>query len=90
MIKKLLKKSLSLVSLLLLAVTALGQSVNWSDVPDLAGYNVVFRAVDATCYNNGRLEFAIVGKSGKPISLSVYNSLKLIAPVYQKHREQFL
>lgn len=77
MIKKLLKKSLSLVGLLLLAVTAMGQTVNWSDVPDLAGYNVVFRAVDATCYNNGRLEFAIVGKSGKPISLGVYNTLKL-------------
>jgi hypothetical protein len=77
MIKKLLKKSLCLVVFLLLAVTTFGQSVNWSDVPDLAGYSVVFRSVDATCYNNGRLEFAIVDHLGNPVSMSVYNSLKL-------------
>lgn len=77
MIKELLKKSLSLVGMLLLVVTAFGQHTAWSDVQDLAGYHVEFRGVDATCYNNGRLEFAIIGPGGQEIDLATYKTLRL-------------
>ena len=68
--------------LLLLAVSANGQDehqerVPWSELADLHGYHVQFRKVDATCYNNGRVEFAIVDEQGVPIDQNVFNDLHL-------------
>ena len=68
---------------LLLTLSVNGQEehqerVSWSELPDLQGYHVVFHKVDATCYNNGRIEFAIVNDvTGAPVDLQTINDLRL-------------
>lgn len=66
----------------LLAVSVMGQDehqerVAWSDLADLYGYTVKFRKVDADCYNNGRVEFAIVDQHGVPIDMDTFGQLRL-------------
>ena len=68
---------------LLLALSVNGQDehqerIAWSDLHDLDGYRVVFHKVDATCYNNGRVEFAIVNDAtGEPVDLQTISDLRL-------------
>jgi len=51
--------------------------IPWSEHDDLKNYTVHFRAIDATCYNNGKVEFYIADASGNPIDDSTFNSLRL-------------
>lgn len=68
---------------LLLALSVNGQDehqerISWSELHDLDGYRVVFHKVDATCYNNGRVEFAIVNnETGAPVDLQTISDLRL-------------
>lgn len=66
----------------LLALSVNGQDeyqerVSWSELSDLQGYHVQFRKVDASCYNNGRVEFAIVNDQGVPVDLQTISDLRL-------------
>jgi len=66
----------------LLALSVNGQDehqerISWSELSDLDGYRVQFRKVDASCYNNGRVEFAIVNDQGVPVDLQTISDLRL-------------
>ena len=53
------------------------EDLPWSDVPALENYYVRFRTVNATCYNNGKVEFAICDQNDEPIDQQTLESLHL-------------
>lgn len=63
-------------------VMAFGQNASdaptpWSEHPVLSNYTVYFSAIDATCYNNGQVEFYIGDANGNPIDSLTFVSLRL-------------
>lgn len=61
------------------------ENIPWSEHPVLRDYTVQFRSINATCYNNGRVEFAICDGSGSPIDSVTFASLNL-SDLYIAHR----
>lgn len=49
----------------------------WSQHPLLSNYTLYYRAIDATCYNNGQVEFYIGDANGNPIDQATFESLRL-------------
>lgn len=50
----------------------------WSEVPELSDYDVIFRAVDAECYNGGGVDFSIIRKDTRqPITPDEFANLHL-------------
>ena len=78
-----MKKLLLIFGLLMMSFAAtFGQNsssdhTTWSEQPDLQNYTVQFRAIDATCYNNGQIEFFIADAQGNPIDETTFSSLNL-------------